>query len=203
VSGAAWRARHNRVLLWLIVAVSLAVGCPAFAMDFLVQGGEVIMSGLVTGSEPAELSSILGQNTVKTVVLGNSTGGNADAGDRVGEIIRQHGLATTIRGSCVSSCSRMCLGGVSRTLDGEYSRVGLHGNYNDSGSLRPEAPARLRAWIPTFAPSVDKQLMEQWINLGRNTQMMYFYNARAELCDHHLCTPISGWNELNAGLATK
>jgi hypothetical protein len=170
-------------------------------MNFVVQGSEVIMSGPVIGSEPSELLSILEANPIKTVVLGNSNGGNADAGYRVGELVRQRGLATVIRGSCASSCSRMWLGGVTRTLDGDYSRVGLHGNYDDNGVLLPTAPARLRAWLPSYAP-VDRQLMEQWINLGRNTQMMYFYNAKAELCDHHNCTPIPGRNALNAGLST-
>jgi hypothetical protein len=79
----------------------------------------------------------------KTVVLGNSSGGNADAGYCVGTLIRQHGLSTVIRGSCASSCSRMWLGGVSRTFDGRYSRVGLHGNYDRNGILLPGAPDRL------------------------------------------------------------
>jgi hypothetical protein len=45
--------------------------------------------------------------------------------------------------------------------------------------------------------------MEQWFNLGRNTQMMYFYNEKAELCYQQNCTPIVGRNAVNAGLATR
>ncbi len=161
-----------------------------------------MMSGDVTGSECGQLKSILKHNPIRTVVLTHSKGGDANAGYCVGELIRKFRIDTVIRGSCNSSCSRMWLGGVSRTLDGADSRVGLHGNYDRNGNLLPGAPARLQAWIPSYAP-VNRQLMEQWTNLPVNKQMMYFYNDRAELCDHGRCTPMSGWNALNAGLATR
>jgi len=45
--------------------------------------------------------------------------------------------------------------------------------------------------------------MRQWTNLPSNKQMMFFYNDRAELCDHRQCTPLPGWNALNAGLSTQ
>jgi hypothetical protein len=184
-----------------MLALSLR-GVPAVAMAFQVQGDELVMSGPVNGSECADLGSVLEKAGIKTVVLGYSSGGDADTGYCVGALIRRKGLSTVIRGTCVSSCSRMWLGGVSRTLDGPYSRVGLHGNYDRNGMLLPGAPDRLRSWIPSYAP-VDRQLMEQWINLGRNTQMMFFYNDKAELCYRDSCTPIPGRNALNAGLATK
>jgi hypothetical protein len=174
----------------------------AQAMDFQVRGDEVWLSGHVTGSEYEQLLAILASNPIKTVIFTASGGGNADAGYDVGELIRQRGLATVIRGSCASSCSRMWLGGVTRTLDGPNSRVGLHGNYDEAGDLKPGAPARLRAWLPSFAP-VDRQLMEQWIVLPHHTQMMYFYNDRAELCDRGRCTPIPGRDVVNAGLSTR
>jgi hypothetical protein len=56
--------------------------------------------------------------------------------------------------------------------------------------------------MPSYAP-VNKQLMEQWTTLPVNKQMMYFYNDRAKLCDHGHCTPMPGWNALNAGLSTR
>jgi hypothetical protein len=150
---------------------------------------------LAAGVDPAA-------NAIGVVVLTNSHGGNADAGYCVGELIRQRRLATVIRGSCNSSCSRMWLGGVSRTLDGANSRVVLHSNYDSNGNLRPGAPARLRAWLPNYA-QVNRELMEQWINLPENKQLMYFYNDRAELCDHGRCTSLPGWNARDAGLSTQ
>jgi hypothetical protein len=189
-----------RLLLFLVaVAVN---GAPVFGMDLEVQGDQVVMSGPVTGTECSQLLSILQQNPIRVVVLTWSTGGNAEAGYCVGALIRQYGLATVIRGSCNSSCSRMWLGGVSRTLEGANSRVGLHGNYDRNGNLLPGAPGRLQAWLPSYAP-VNRQLMEQWTTLPVNKQMMFFYNDRAELCDHGQCTPMPGWNARNAGLSTQ
>jgi hypothetical protein len=189
-----------RSLLSAIIIFSSSAA--AFAMDIQIHDNEVVLSGEVTGGECSELQSILQRTQINTVILTQSKGGNANTGYCVGALIRQHGLATVIHGSCNSSCSRMWLGGVSRVLDGAHSRVGLHGNYRN-GALLPGAPARLQAWIPSYAPSVNRQLMEQWTNLPSNEQMMYFYNDRAELCDHGHCRPVPGWNAFNAGLSTQ
>jgi hypothetical protein len=188
--------------LFLFAVAIFSISAVAFAMDIEIQANEVVMSGDVTGTECSELQSILQRTQITTVMLTHSKGGNADAGYCVGALIRQHGLATVIRGSCNSSCSRMWLGGVSRALDGADSRVGLHGNYRNGALLRG-APARLQAWIPSYAPTVNRQLMEQWTNLPSNKQIMYFYNNRAELCDHGECRPLPGWNAFNAGLSTQ
>lgn len=188
--------------LFLFAIAIFSISAVAFAMDIEIQGNEVVMSGDVTGSECSELQSIFQRTRISTVILTHSKGGNADAGYCVGALIRQQGLTTVIRGSCDSSCSRMWLGGVSRTLDGADSRVGLHGNYRN-GTLLRGAPARLQAWIPSYAPSVNRQLMEQWTNLPSNKQIMYFYNDRAELCNHGQCMSLQGWNAFNAGLSTQ
>jgi hypothetical protein len=131
-----------------------------------VEGSSVVLSGSVVGSEGTTLEQLLSQNRITTVVLTNSGGGDARAGYCVGDLVRERGLATVIRGRCASSCSRMWLGGVIRTLDGPNSRVGLHGNYN-GGGLLPDAPQKLRAWIPLHAPDVDGKLMEEWIPCRR------------------------------------
>lgn len=189
--------------LGLLLAVVLARSPGALAMSMTVDGARVVLSGTVEGDECGRLGSILQQSAIRTVVLTQSRGGNADAGYCVGELIRARGLDTVIRGSCNSSCSRMWLGGVSRMLDGTNARVGLHGNYRNDGTLKPEAPARLQAWIPKYAPGVNRELMAQWTRLPTNRDMMYFYNDGAELCQSRLCTPLPGWNAVNAGLATR
>jgi hypothetical protein len=188
-------------LIAAIVAIFVH-SAAAFGMNIEVGGDKAILSGDVTSGECPQLQSLLQETQIRTVVLTYSKGGNADAGYCVGELIRHHGLATVIHGSCNSSCSRMWLGGVARTLDGPDSRVGLHGNYR-GGYLLPGAPARLQAWIPMYAPSVNRQLMEQWTTLPFNKQMMFFYNGRAELCDRGHCRLLPGWNALNAGLSTQ
>ena len=181
----------------------MAMAFPSQAMDMKVEGETIVMSGPVDGSECTNLGTILSQARIRTVVLTNSGGGNARAGYCVGDLIRERGLSTVIRGRCASSCSRMWLGGVDRTLEGPNSRVGLHGNYASGGGLLPDAPQRLRAWIPQHAPNVDKALMEQWTSLPSNNWMMYFYNDRAELCESRACTPVTGRDARNAGLTTR
>jgi hypothetical protein len=181
----------------------LAALVPARAMDLKVEGDTVTMSGSVVGPECKELETLLSQNAIKRVVLTNSGGGDARTGYCVGDLIRARGLATMIRGRCASSCSRMWLGGVERTLDGPNSRVGLHGNYSNGGGLSPEAPQKLRDWIVHRVPDVDQTLMEKWIHLPSNKWMMYFYNDKAELCQSGACTPIEGRTARNAGLTTQ
>jgi len=180
----------------------LLVSLPSWAMDMNVEGSSVVLSGSVVGSECGDLEQLLCGNRITTVVLTNSGGGDAKTGYCIGDLVRERGLATEIRGRCASSCSRMWLGGVKRTLDGPNSRVGLHGNYSNGG-LDPAAPQKLRAWIPLHAPDVDRKLMEEWIHLPSNKWMMYFYNDKAELCGNGTCTPIDGRNVFNAGLGTR
>ena len=190
------------VALALLLAVVLARSPSALGMTMAVDGDRVVMSGTVDGDECGRLQSLMQQRIIRTVVLTQSHGGNAEAGYCVGALIRAHGLDTEIRDSCNSSCSRMWLGGVSRTLDGKNARVGLHGNYRN-GILEPGAPERLQSWIPTYALPVNRELMAQWTTLPTNHDMMYFYNDHAELCESGRCTPLPGWNAVNAGLATR
>jgi hypothetical protein len=71
--------------------------------------------------------------------------------------------------------------------------------------LIPESTARLRTWIPRFAPEVDVELMNRWTTLFYNKEMMYFYNKRAALCmnGRNDCSNIRDKNVFNVGLATK
>jgi hypothetical protein len=174
-------------------------------MEISVAGTTVYMSGPVVGGECDKLKQIISTNQINLVVLSNSNGGNANTGYCVGETIRKHKISTSIDGFCLSSCSRMWLGGVTRKLEGDESTVGLHGNYKNSGHLIDESTARLRQWIPRFAPDVDVALMNQWTELFYSKQMMYFYNKRASLCmnGRNDCSSIRGKNVFNAGLANQ
>jgi hypothetical protein len=189
--------------LCLLLGAMLARSSGAIAMSMTVDHSRVVLSGAVEGDECGRLRSILQQSAIRTVVLTQSPGGNADAGYCVGELIRARGLDTVIRGSCNSSCSRMWLGGVSRTLDGNNARVGLHGNYDQNGRLKPGTPERLQTWIPQYAPGVNRTPMEQWTRLPTGRDMMYFYNDRAELCENGQCAVLPEWNAVKAGLATQ
>ena len=191
----------SRMVLSFFVVLWMAL--PSWAMTMTVEGETAVLSGAVVKADCADLEALLARAKVTTVVLTNSGGGNADSGYCIGALVRSRGLSTVIRGRCASSCSRMWLGGVRRSLDGPNSRVGLHGNYESNGGLMSAAVQKLRTWIPTYAPDVDKALMEEWIRLPTNKWMMYFYNDRAELCQSSECKPVADRNAYNAGLATR
>jgi hypothetical protein len=182
----------------LLVLTGLAA--PAFGMDITRDGETVTLSGRVMGNECVELQKLIAAAKVTMVVLHDSHGGNANAGYCVGNLVRKNGIATTIKGYCESSCSRMWLGGAARTLADKNSWVGLHGNYNDSGGLLRDAPHRLRNWLPVMAPAIDETLMEQWIHLEKNTMMMRFYDEKAAVCSSGHCQPVPGRTATNAGL---
>jgi len=176
----------------------------AASMEITVTGAIVHLSGTVVGGECDKLKESIKTNKIDLVVLSNSNGGNANTGYCIGETIRKNNISTSIEGFCLSSCSRMWLGGVNRKLEGDNSTVGLHGNYKGI-HLIDESTARLRQWIPRFAPDVDVELMNRWTALFYSKHMMYFYNKRAELCmnGRNDCSIIKDKNVFNAGLATK
>src|SRR5215468_6997874 len=58
----------------------------------------------------------LGSPAITTVILRNSQGGNAPAGYQVGQLLRERGVRTAVSGYCYSSCSRMFLGGRTRSF---------------------------------------------------------------------------------------
>jgi hypothetical protein len=191
----------RRSLLGPLSALLLCLDAQAAnAMSMILIEKTVVMAGMVMGDECDRLKAIAARTSITTVILAESNGGDAPTGYCVGEFIRTNGINTIVYGHCISSCSRMWLGGVKRTLEGTNARIGLHGHYSQ-GALMPESPARLKDWIPRFAPKVDKELMEQWVNLPFSRQVMFFYNERASICDNRDCKPIPGRNLFNAGLA--
>lgn len=190
----------------IFIAFAFAICIPvySYAMEISVEGNSVVMSGKVIGGECEQLKIAIAIHQIKKVILKSSNGGVADEGYCVGELIRAKGLDTLIQGICVSSCSRMWLGGVHRRLDGEKSAVGLHANYNTkTGYILSGSTYKLRDWIPRFAPNVDKKLMEQWTSLPYAKNMMYFFNDKALLCQQKgNCEELMGVDILSAGLGT-
>jgi len=102
----------------------------AASMEISVTGTTVHMSGPVVGGGVRQAQANYQYEQINHVVLSNSNGGNANTGYCIGETIRKHKISTSIEGFCLSSCSRMWLGGVTRKLEGDESNVGLHGNFD-------------------------------------------------------------------------
>ena len=140
-------------LLVLIVSIRL-LPIRALAMELAIAGNQLILSGPVVGNEPGKVQEALTSSpSIDTVILRNSPGGNAPAGYRVGQLLRERGLRTAVSGYCYSSCSRMFVGGSTRYFTDDYlpenNNVGFHGHYDRMGRLDASLMRQygLRDWI--------------------------------------------------------
>jgi hypothetical protein len=147
----------------------------------------LVMSGKVEGIELRVLKDWIDKHPeIDTIILKNSTGGDAATGYAVGEYIREKGLTTAVAGHCLSSCSRMYLGGRSRYFTDELppgkTMVGFHGNYGADGNLLPQRVYILKRWIIKYFDWTDEQrsqyepLVEQWVNTSNHNGFMYFFD---------------------------
>lgn len=172
------------LLLWCALG---GVVQSAQAMEFEVRGTLVLMSGKVTGMELRELKSVLEKNPgITTVVLKNSHGGDAPTGYLVGEFIRAHGLNTALSGYCISSCSRMFLGGNQRQYSDdqplEETFVGLHGNYADTGNLLAGRMDMLKDWVIKYSDGkANPELVDKWVHIANHHGYASFYHRDARL----------------------
>jgi hypothetical protein len=119
--------------------------------------------------------------TIAHVVLRNSMGGNSWTGYRLGELFRERGVTTVVSGYCVSSCSRLFLGGKQRLFSDDFPQsltyVGFHGHY-DFGKLNAQAVEKndQAAWTKKFTDNkVDPKLLNRWINIERRAGDVRFY----------------------------
>jgi hypothetical protein len=168
--GQGWRALG--VGMWL-VAQGLV---PALAMDINTVDNALILSGPVTGAELNQVKDALAANPkIDLVVLRNSPGGDAWTGYRMGEFFRDKGLTTAVSGYCISSCSRMFLGGKQRLFTDDYPAartfVGFHGHYDNSGNLDRGSVSKggLYQWILRYSDGkADPDLVSRWIAIEKN-----------------------------------
>jgi hypothetical protein len=129
--------------------------------------------------------------------LRNSHGGDADTGYKVGDLARARGLSTAVAGYCLSSCSRMFLGGVERYVTDEkpagQTYVGFHGNYSDNGSLKLDHMWRLQEWIVAHSDGkADPELVKRWTTIKNRKGFAYFFDSerlkRSDGMSVFLCT---------------
>ncbi len=172
----------------MVVGMTLLMAAwSAQGMEFAVHDHAVVMSGSVTGIELRVLESTLDSHPdITTVVLKNSTGGDARTGYAVGEFIRERKLNTALSGYCISSCSRMFLGGVQRQYSNdqplEKTFVGLHGNYANDGTLQAGRMGYLKDWIIKYSDGkANPDLVEQWVHIANHHGYAAFYHRDATI----------------------
>jgi hypothetical protein len=168
----------------LIIAAVLASGSAAQAMEVSVIGNTMMLSGPVVGDELAKVRNMFAQNpSINLAVLRNFWGGHAPTGYRIGELFRDRGMTTAVSGYCVSSCSRMFLGGRQRMFTDDYPAwqtfVGFHGRYDAAGRLdvRSVVAQGLYQWIVKYSDGkADEALVRRWINIERAAGAANFFH---------------------------
>ncbi len=176
-----------RTVLWLASLAFLHTTSPA--MEAKVVNDTLILSGPVVQGDIQRFNEALAANPgISTVVLRNSLGGHVESGYRIGELIRKQGLSTVVSGHCVSSFSRMFLGGKERRLSNDDSLertfVGFHGHYHANGQLNRALVERfgLLNWIIKYSDGkADRDLVQRWINIELNTGMVAFMHPQTRI----------------------
>ena len=180
------KTENTRLLLisFALAALVATLGLPVRAMELVVTGNTLILSGPVTGSELGLLKDAFASNPkINLVVLRNSHGGNATAGYRVGEFLREAGVTTAVSGFCISSCSRMFLGGKTRLFTDDYpperTWVGFHGHYSANGNLDRSSTEKhgLYDWIIRYSDGkADPELVKRWMTIQKNIGAANFFH---------------------------
>ena len=159
-------------------------GHSAHGMELATHGNTIILSGPVAGTELALVKNAFAANPrIDTVVLRNSHGGDAWTGYRVGELLRNAGVTTVVSGYCISSCSRMFLGGKTRLFSDDYpadrTYVGFHGHYDGNGNLDSNSVSQsgLYTWILKYSDGkADPDLVKRWIAIKKNKGAANFFH---------------------------
>ena len=167
----------------LLSVAAAPLAAPVAAMTLKVVGDQLILSGAVTGDDRRELLDALRANPgVTTVVLRNSSGGDAKSGYRAGELIRERGLRTIVSGYCWSACTRMFLGGKTRLFSDdyppEYTHLSFHGNYSNGFiSLENVNRLNLQDWIIKYSDGkADPDLVSRWIHIPLPAGAAHFFH---------------------------
>ena len=168
----------------VLLAIATLAPLGSSAMELKTVGNQLILSGPVVGDEPGKVTEALTQSSaITTVVLRNSQGGNAPAGYQVGQLLRERGIRTAVSGYCYSSCSRMFLGGRTRSFTddypAEYTHIGFHGHYDAHGHLNAGLVRQygLGQWIMQYSDGkADPQLVERWIHIPSGRGMIHFFH---------------------------
>lgn len=166
-----------------ICIMTVAAGAAA-AMELAKFGDTIILSGPVNGSEWAMIKDAFTANPhIDLVILRNSHGGDAGTGYEIGAFFRERGVTTAVSGYCISSCSRMFLGGKTRLFTDDYpldqTRVGFHGHYDAQGNLNGASVIRggLYDWIIRYSDGkADPELVKRWIAIKKNKGAANFFH---------------------------
>jgi hypothetical protein len=196
----------------------------ANAMDVKICDNQLILSGsVVSGDFGTIKEAISAHPEINIAVLRNSHGGDAESGYDIGEYFRDKGISTYASGYCLSSCSRMFLGGKERFFTDDFSlgkySVGFHSNYDKSDRIVSGAQWKLSRFIRKYSDGkADEALVDRWVNIQNRNGFAHFFHPTALkrsdgvsvlLCNGsegnrrwELCEKIVGHDALSMGIIT-
>ncbi len=175
------------MILGRLIALALAaLGAGAQAMTLARHGDTLILSGVIERRDLDRVQAEFGRPpALTTIVLRNSMGGNSWTGYRLGELFRERGVRTLVSGHCVSACSRLFLGGLTRQFTDDYPAsltwVGFHGHY-EFDRLDPKASEKYdqAGWTRRFTGGrVNETLLRRWLAIPERAGDLGFYPATA------------------------
>lgn len=147
-------ARLSALIAAIVTIVALAG--PAAAASFTVVGDRIVVSGTLYGDRDFEKFSALvrANPDIKTIRLKDFFGGVwMEAFLLYPKFIRERGLSTEFEGPCISACSLVFIGGVTRRLapdaDPRRSFIGMHGVRKMNGSED-------KTWETTFVNALRR-----------------------------------------------
>jgi len=178
-----------KIKIKLLTALFACSAATALAMETQVVNENLILSGpVIQGDIDRFEQAVQTHPEIQVVVLRNSHGGHIQSGYTIGQRIRELGFSTVVSGYCVSSCSRMFLGGKERFFSDDYvlegTYIGFHGHYGPDGRLNKEQVDRygLFDWIVKYSDGkADPELVRRWISIERNNGMVAFLHPETKL----------------------
>lgn len=148
-----------------------------------VVDNQIFLSGHVEQGDYFQFTTLLNQNSqIDTVIILDSSGGDAGAAHGIAATIRTRGLITAVSGHCPSACARIFMGGVGRHFASETTvkkaYVAFHGNYDtQDGRLSIPGAKDLQKFIMEYSDGkADAELVERWTRIPNRHGMIYFFD---------------------------
>lgn len=174
-------ASHLRCVAFGLVPL---LAMPAAAMGFKVAPPFLYLSGPVVYEDWALWQETLERHgkVIETVVLHDSPGGDALAGQYIALNLRARKLKTVVVGACMSACANIFIAGVERQFAPRGKSPGLlgfHGSYRESGKLRRRSEGdyylRMTGW------KMSESLILRFINLDDSAGALMFAHPEHRL----------------------
>lgn len=175
----------EQLIARIILAVCACVVLPltgatkAWPLEMQIIGDQLILSGPIEIGDSGKFFRLQQRNTLRTVILKDSNGGDVETGIDIARQIRSSGLNTAISGYCFSSCSTIFVGGKERYFSSGQpiakTWVGFNSSYGDRKQYSNAATGRLkRLYGEMIGDKLDESLVDVWLNSPRNGGVFFF-----------------------------